>query len=145
MNKYIGTKTVNATPMNRLDYNILRGWQLPADENGADEGYLVEYTDGGKANHPQFAGYISWSPKDMFERSYHLAEAKVPTVLQPHQVRVVEELDQLRDRLNKINAFIATGYQFLNLDTAEQSLLREQAAYMTCYVNVLERRVDSFK
>lgn len=70
MKTYIGTKIVRATPMNRLDYNVFRGWQLPADENGADEGYLVEYTDGGKANTPQYAGYVSWSPKDVFERAY---------------------------------------------------------------------------
>ena len=67
---YIGTKIINAVPMNRLDYNILRGWTLPADENGSDEGYLVEYLDGGKANVPGYAGYVSWSPKDVFERAY---------------------------------------------------------------------------
>lgn len=27
-------------------------------------------SDGGKANHPKFDGYISWSPKDVFEKSY---------------------------------------------------------------------------
>lgn len=70
---YIGTKIINAAPMNRLDYNTLRGWTLPADENGADEGYLVEYLDGGKANVPGYAGYVSWSPKDVFERAYRPA------------------------------------------------------------------------
>lgn len=70
MKQYIGTKRVNATPMTRKAYNDLRGWEVPADEDGADEGYLVEYTDGGKANHPDFAGYISWSPKGVFERAY---------------------------------------------------------------------------
>lgn len=67
---HIGTKLINATPMTRQEYNDFRNWVLPADENGADEGYLVEYVDGGKPNHPDFAGYISWSPKDVFERSY---------------------------------------------------------------------------
>jgi hypothetical protein len=56
--------------MTRLAYNELRGWTLPADENGADQGYLVEYIDGGQANHPDFAGYISWSPSDVFDRAY---------------------------------------------------------------------------
>lgn len=70
MKNYTGTKTVNATPMNRLDYNDYRGWELPADEDGADEGYLVEYTDGGKANDSRHAGYISWSPKEQFDRAY---------------------------------------------------------------------------
>lgn len=70
MKPYIGTKRVNAKPMNRADYNALRGWEVPADEDPADDGYLVEYLDGGKANHPEFKGYISWSPKDVFERAY---------------------------------------------------------------------------
>jgi len=67
---YIGTKLIKPIPMTRLAYNQLRGWELPADENGDDEGYLVEYCDGGKGNHPDFQGYISWSPKDVFDRSY---------------------------------------------------------------------------
>lgn len=71
MNCYIGTKMVNATPMSREDYNRLRGWELPSDENGADEGYLVEYTDGGgKPNVRGYEGYVSWSPKAQFERAY---------------------------------------------------------------------------
>lgn len=67
---HIGTKLINATPMTRQEYNDFRHWVMPAEENGADEGYLVEYVDGGKPNHPDFAGYISWSPKDVFERAY---------------------------------------------------------------------------
>ena len=63
-------KTVMATPMNRLDYNNYRGWELPKDENGGDDGYLVEYTDGGNPNHPDHKGYISWSPKEQFDNGY---------------------------------------------------------------------------
>jgi hypothetical protein len=70
MKKYLGIKVVNAVPMNRADYNKLRGWTLPSDENGEDEGYLVEYRDGGPANTSIYKGYISWSPKEVFERSY---------------------------------------------------------------------------
>ena len=68
--RYTCHKNVYARPMNRASYNLLRGWDLPANENGDDEGYLVEYTDGGQANHPDFPGYISWSPKDVFELGY---------------------------------------------------------------------------
>lgn len=56
--------------MTRGEYNNYREWEVPANENPNDEGYLVEYTDGGKPNHPDHAGYISWSPKDVFEASY---------------------------------------------------------------------------
>ena len=67
---YIGTKMVRAFPRNRREYNDLRGWTLPSDENGNDAGYVVEYIDGGKPNHPDFEGYVSWSPKEQFDRAY---------------------------------------------------------------------------
>lgn len=67
---YEGTKRLYATPMTRGEYNAYRGWENPAGENPADSGYLVEYQDGGKANDSRHAGYISWSPADVFERTY---------------------------------------------------------------------------
>lgn len=70
MQTFYGTKRVAAKPMNRRDYNTLRGWMLPANENGDDDGYLVEYQDGGAPNHDGFNGYISWSPKEQFENAY---------------------------------------------------------------------------
>lgn len=56
---YIGVKIVNAKPMNRQEYNDFRNWQLPSDENGSDEGYIVQYSD----------GYISWSPEQQFNEA----------------------------------------------------------------------------
>ena len=70
MERYIGTKLINASPMTRGDYNLLRGWPLPEDENGSDEGYLVEYVDGGFPNTSLFSGYVSWSPKSVFDKAY---------------------------------------------------------------------------
>ncbi|SAU10303.1 DUF2829 domain-containing protein [Klebsiella pneumoniae] len=70
MTQHIGVKLINAFPMTRQAYNDFRGWQLPADENGVDEGYLVEYLDGGKPNTDRFDGYVSWSPKEVFEKAY---------------------------------------------------------------------------
>lgn len=68
--RHIGVKEINAFPMTRKAYNALRGWEVPVDENPSDEGYLVEYLDGGQRNHPEYEGYISWSPKEVFERAY---------------------------------------------------------------------------
>lgn len=70
MQKYLGTKLVIARPMNRRDYNAYRDWDLPKNEDGSDEGMLVEYVDGGKPNDDRHTGYISWSPLDMFENAY---------------------------------------------------------------------------
>lgn len=71
MQTFIGTKIINARAMTRGEYNAFRGWTVPADEDPSDAGYLVEYTDGGKPNTAEFAGYVSWSPKDVFEKAYH--------------------------------------------------------------------------
>ena len=68
--KYIGTKIINAQPMTLWEYHKLRGSELPADADPDEAGYLVEYTDGGKPNHPDYKGYISWSPKAVFDKAY---------------------------------------------------------------------------
>lgn len=60
MNKYIGTKLIEAKPMNLGDYNKFKGWPIPEDEDPKREGYLVKYSD----------DYISWSPKEVFEKAY---------------------------------------------------------------------------
>ena len=60
MNKYIGTKLIEAKEMNLGDYNKLKGWSIPENENPEKEGYLVKYSD----------SYISWSPKEVFEKAY---------------------------------------------------------------------------
>lgn len=74
MKLYVGLKFIRAMPMNRQAYNDFRGWALPHDENGADEGFLVEYLDGGKPNTREFDGYVSWSPKEVFENAYRILE-----------------------------------------------------------------------
>lgn len=74
MRRHIGVKLVQAVGMTRGDYCDFRGWALPADENPDDEGYLVEYLDGGAKNTKQYDGYVSWSPKEVFERSYRTIE-----------------------------------------------------------------------
>ena len=57
MNMVIGTKVLFASePMTRAEYCAYRGWAVPAEENGADAGRLVEYTDGSKGNHPDHGG-----------------------------------------------------------------------------------------
>jgi hypothetical protein len=70
MTVHIGTKLIRAEPMTRAQYNNFRGWRLPADENGEDPGYLVEYLDGGKPNVATHAGYVSWLPKEAFDKAY---------------------------------------------------------------------------
>lgn len=138
---YIGTKLIAAIPMTRLAYNECRGWQLPTDENGADEGYLVEYLDGGKPNHPDHAGYISWSPKAQFEAAY-LPIGETDGYA-PHQIRVVAEKSQLDDKISKLSAFFGTEI-FKSLSSNEVELLTAQLGAMREYSDLLAGRIKQF-
>lgn len=70
MKKYLGTKLVLASPISRGGYNAYRGWEMPDNEDPNDPGYFIEYVDGGAPNHKHHVGYVTWSPADVFERSY---------------------------------------------------------------------------
>lgn len=65
MERYIGTKIIDAEPMTRGEYNKFRGWQIPANENPDDAGYKVIYSD----------NYVSWSPATVFEEAYRRCDA----------------------------------------------------------------------
>lgn len=67
---FIGTKSVLATPMSRAEYCDYRGWSLPENEDPNEPVYLVEYTDGGKPNDERHQGYITMSPKEVFDNAY---------------------------------------------------------------------------
>jgi hypothetical protein len=77
---HIGLKSVKATPMSRGDYNKYRGWQLPSDERYDDEGYLVEYEPrpGEESNVQGHKGYVSWTPKQVFNDAYHSVDGNLP-------------------------------------------------------------------
>ena len=59
-----GSKFVVAYPMTRLEYNSLRNLDLPSDENGDDEGFMIENLTNAKPNTDFSEGYISWSTKE---------------------------------------------------------------------------------
>lgn len=116
MKTYIGTKIVRAEPLSRQEYNDLRSWHLPEDENGEDAGYLVEYTDGGKPNHHAFEGYISWSPREQFENAYiGIPEGVQPVVFYVDQRNVELLIGALRklphDQVHDLVIDLWTQYQ----------------------------------
>lgn len=74
----VGTKFISAKRMTLGEYNAYRGWTMPGGEDPNEKGYLVEYKDGGKPNDPRHTGYISWSPKGVFEISYRSLNKGVP-------------------------------------------------------------------
>lgn len=137
MKKYIGTKEINAIPMNRKEYNDFRGWELPSDENGADEGYLVEYVDGGKANTPQYAGYVSWSPKDVFEKAYKVADTPLD--------RMYIEYNELMDKYNKLVLFLGCKDAIHVAGNIQVALMERQMIQMKDYLLTLRTRIELMK
>lgn len=112
---YIGTKQITA-------------WEQDRD---GQQGYAVKYAD----------GYISWSPKDVFEVAYlpmgHVGH------LPPHMQRVVGEKVQLMDKLDKLRAFFNKP-AFSALAWVDQGLLLTQADVMAAYIRILQARIESF-
>ncbi len=74
MEKFISIAMVEAFEMSRKDYIIYRDWELPKDENGDDKGYLIKLFNIREPNNPDPDGYISWLPKEVFEKIYRKAE-----------------------------------------------------------------------
>ena len=138
---YIGSKLVLAKPMTRLAYNEYRGWELPNDEDGTDEGYLVEYLDGGKPNHPDHVGYISWSPKEQFDNGY--VDAGAVSSYPAHMQRVYAEKAQLIDRAEKLRSFLSTD-TYHSMAKIDKQLLAAQLKVMESYRTVLEMRIQRF-
>jgi len=60
--------------------------------------------------------------------------------LEPHQYRVLNERAELRDKLEKLLAFINSP-AFSNVELAEQKRLRHQVDCMGEYLNILNERV----
>ena len=60
MEQYIGSKIVQAETMSWGEYNAAHGWPVSNNEAKSAEGYEVRYQD----------GYVSWSPKEVFEAAY---------------------------------------------------------------------------
>lgn len=63
--------------------------------------------------------------------------------LQPHEQRVVEEKDQLKDRLDKLITFLQKG-QPKFIDDKNWALLCEQADAMNWYYSTLKNRIELF-
>lgn len=64
--------------------------------------------------------------------------------LEPHQYRLLNERAELRDRLEKLMAFINCE-AFPCVPPLEQDRLKRQANYMGAYLDVLNERVAAIE
>lgn len=126
-------KTVKAVPMNRKDYHDLRGWSVPSDENPEDEGYMVEYQDDNHQNLLHFHGYISWSPKDVFDKGYRLSETFID--------RLKIEMEDLEEKCQKLEDFLSSS-KSESLEEIQKNLLRVQLSAMVAYYGTVRTRFE---
>ncbi len=61
---YVGCKIIEACPMSLKDFNSNYNKVVPSTEG--EDGYVVFYPD----------GYVSWSPKTVFEEAYRKLNTK---------------------------------------------------------------------
>lgn len=137
MKKYIGTKELKAARMTLGAYNEYRGWKLPEDEDPNAEGYLVEYMDGGKPNDERHEGYISWSPKDVFEKAYKVSETPLD--------RMYIEFNELMDKHNKLVLFLGRKDAVEIAGENQIALMELQKIQMHDYLITLKKRIDLMK
>lgn len=129
MQKYIGTKTVSAEPMNELEAyekKYARSYSVSGSYLGPRQGYHVQYSN------PDGTTYDSWSPKDVFEKAYKVAE----TPLDRMSIEYAEETE----RYEKGNKFVIST-NFNKLNYLAKTLLSAQNETQREYCYLLADRI----
>ena len=116
--------TVQAQLMTHGAYNEFRGWEVPADENATDAGYLVQQSNGDTA-------HVSWYPSEIFEALYGVSDT-------PKQ-RVGLELIARKAELDALEQFILQDQPDF-IDNNHWQYLHTQAPILRELVNVLTVR-----
>lgn len=127
MKKYIGTKSVEAVPMELGEYINKGGCNPYKDGTHKDDeqGYLVKYED----------GYESWSPKDVFEKAYKPADTFLD--------RLYIEDTELKEKYNKCNAFVDSDkFREIIKEDYPAFLLYLQREAMGSYLGTLHNRIE---
>ena len=130
LKQYIGTKTVKAEPMVK-SAAVAKGWARASEGNPDTPGYHVQYTI------PDGSTYDSWSPKDVFEKSYQIAE--------DFKDRLEIEFKELRIRLLKLHKFIQdNGFANIakKIGPEQGALLLSQYHGMSLYFDALKARLE---
>ena len=131
LKKYIGTKEVMAAPMDEATAEAKGFARKNEDNHEWRSGYHVQYTN------PDGSTYDSWSPKDVFEKSYQIAE--------DFKDRLNIELKELEDRFYKLNGFLnENDYDKIveKCGPAQTALMFSQYHAMRHYYDMLRTRIE---
>lgn len=118
--QYACIKRVKAEPCDLYTAQEAIGRKFYKDDSENMMGYLVEYED----------GYISWSPKSVFDKGYVLTET--------HVDRMKFELAELNERIVKATRALYTPDL---MNSFERGQLSKQLEYMRDYANTLYDRI----
>ena len=131
LKKNIGTKEVMAAPMDEATA-VTKGFARKNEDNHEwRSGYHVQYTN------PDGSTYDSWSPKDVFEKSYQVAE--------DFKDRLINELKDLKERLNKLEANMnKNDYDKIveKSGPVQTALMISQYHAMRHYYDILRTRIE---
>lgn len=132
LKQYIGTKMVKAEPMAK-SAAVAKGWARPSSEGNENvPGYHVQYTN------PDGSTYDSWSPKEVFEKSYQIAE--------DFKDRLIIEFKELKERFNKLDAFLDMRKNYEKIvekcGPAQTALMFSQYHAMRHYYDILRTRIE---
>lgn len=131
LKKYIGTKEVMAAPMDEVTA-VTKGFARKNEDNHEwRSGYHVQYTN------PDGSTYDSWSPKDVFEKSYQVAE--------DFKDRLIIEFKELKERFNKLDAFFDEKDYDKVVEIcgpAQTALMLSQYHAMRHYHDILKTRIE---
>lgn len=132
MKQFIGTKKIKAVETTKKEYCDYRGWNVLEGENPDEEIFLVEYEADplSKPNHENHKGYISMSPKHVFEEAYKPAS----TFLE----RLHVEASDLYEKIEKLTHAIENNL----VPKSEVQILKAQLGVMQSYFGILASRIN---
>lgn len=126
MKKYIGTKQIEAEPMTMGEAyrrGLLHAGRVPSESEKSKDGYYVRYEN----------GYESWSPADVFEKAYKVADTFLD--------RLRIERDELHDRYVKAKNYLSSPLAEKQLTPREKGSLAAQVEFMRQYLLCVEERI----
>lgn len=126
MKKYIGTKQIEAEPMTMGEAyrrGLLHAGRVPSESEKSKAGYYVKYDN----------GYESWSPADVFEKAYKLADTYLD--------RLRIERDELHGRYVKAKNYLSSPLAEKQLTPREKGSLAAQVEFMRQYLLCVEERI----
>ena len=131
MKKYIGTKLIEAEAMTLGDF-VQKTGRNPYGKSidnheETEQGYHVRYED----------GYESWSPKDVFERAYKVAETPLD--------RMCIEYNELMEKYNKLVLFLGRKEAVEIAGEMQVALMEQQKIEMHDYFLTLRTRIELMK